>query len=61
MTDYVCIVGLDEAEANDYMIGRDGTRYLLEVNHIPNVTRFPEIWAAYRDTVVGWVADEAGS
>ena len=35
----------------DYMIGADGTRHLLEVNHIPNVTRFPEIRAAYVDRV----------
>ena len=44
-----------EIIANDYMIGHDGTRYLLEVNHIPNVTRFPEIWEAYRDFAVEWI------
>ena len=41
--------------ANDYMIAKDGTPYLLEVNHIPNVTRFPEIWEAYRDFTVNWI------
>ena len=40
--------------ANDYMIAADGKRYLLEVNHIPNVSRFPEIWAAYRDYAIDW-------
>ena len=39
----------------DYMIGDDGTRHLLEVNHIPNVTRFPEIRAAYLNYVVEWL------
>ena len=43
----------------DYMIGDDGTRHLLEVNHIPNVTRFPEIRQAYLDYVVEWLAGEA--
>ncbi len=41
--------------ANDYMIGDDGQKYLLEVNHIPNVTRFPEIWEAYRDFTIDWI------
>jgi hypothetical protein len=40
----------------DYMIGDDGTRHLMEVNHIPNVTRFPEIRAAYLRFVADWVA-----
>ncbi|HET6246728.1 MAG TPA: hypothetical protein VFE47_03440 [Tepidisphaeraceae bacterium] len=39
----------------DYMIGNGGTKHLLEVNHIPNVTRFPEIRAAYLDLVAKWV------
>ena len=33
--------------AVDYMVGTDGTKHLLEVNHIPNVTVFPEIRQAY--------------
>lgn len=41
--------------ANDYIVGPDGTKHLLEVNHIPNVNRFPEIWEAFRDTVVEWI------
>lgn len=43
-----------EIIANDYMIADDGTKHLLEVNHIPNVTRFPEIWEAYRDYAIAW-------
>ena len=45
-----------EIVANDYIVTPDSTRHLLEVNHIPNVTRFPEIWEAYRDYVVEWLA-----
>ncbi len=44
-----------ELIANDYMIADDGTKHLLEVNHMPNVTRFPEIWEAYREFVVEWI------
>jgi hypothetical protein len=44
-----------EIMANDYIVSPDGTKHLLEVNHIPNVTRFPEIWEAYVDYVVNWV------
>ena len=44
-----------EIVANDYIITPDGTPHLLEVNHIPNVTRFPEIWAAYRDYAAQWI------
>jgi hypothetical protein len=45
--------------ANDYMVTPQGTKHLLEVNHIPNVTRFPAIWAAYRDYVVAWLEQTA--
>jgi len=44
-----------ELIANDYIVSADGSRYLLEVNHIPNVTRFPVIWDAYCDFVVNWI------
>lgn len=44
-----------EIIANDYIITEDSTKHLLEVNHIPNVTRFPEIWDAYCDFVVPWL------
>jgi hypothetical protein len=46
-------LGLDLI-ANDYIVTPQGTKHLLEVNHIPNVTRFPEMWAAYQDWVVEW-------
>lgn len=42
---------------NDYIVGENGRKYLLEVNHIPNVSRFSEIWNAYRDYVVEWVSN----
>ncbi len=44
-----------ELIANDYIVAADGSKHLLEVNHIPNVTRFPEVWAFYRDYVVDWI------
>jgi hypothetical protein len=47
-------IGLAVA-ANDYIITDDGQPHLLEVNHIPNVTRFPQIWEAYADFVVQWL------
>jgi hypothetical protein len=43
-----------EIAANDYIVTADGEPHLLEVNHIPNVTRIPEIWEAYSDYVVRW-------
>ncbi|PQO48107.1 hypothetical protein [Blastopirellula marina] len=45
-----------EVAANDYMVSPDGVPHLLEVNHIPNVTRFPEIWEAYGQFVLEWLA-----
>jgi hypothetical protein len=45
-----------EMLATDYMVARDGGRHLLEVNHIPNVTIFPEIRAAYLDWAAQWAA-----
>ncbi len=41
----------------DYIVAPDGGRHLLEVNHVPNVTAFPEVREAYLDLVVRW-ADE---
>lgn len=40
----------------DYMVADDGTRHLLEVNHVPNVTVFPEVREAYLDMVVQWAS-----
>lgn len=44
-----------EIVANDCIIGEDGQKHLLEVNHIPNVTRFPLLWEAYAHYAVRWV------
>jgi hypothetical protein len=41
-----------EIGAIDYIVGDGGTRHLLEVNHIPNVTRFPELWQAFLEYTV---------
>lgn len=41
----------------DYMVAPDGGRYLLEVNHVPNVTVFPEVREAYLDLVVRWAEE----
>lgn len=38
----------------DYMIAADGTRHLLEVNHVPNVTVLADVRSAYLDLVVDW-------
>jgi hypothetical protein len=48
-----------EIIANDYIVMPNGDKYLLEVNHIPNVTRFPDMWKAYLEFVVQWVNAEA--
>ncbi len=38
----------------DYIVASEGNRFLLEVNHVPNVTVFPEVREAYLDMVVAW-------
>ena len=38
----------------DYIAAPDGTRVLLEVNHVPNVTALAEVRSAYLDLVVEW-------
>jgi hypothetical protein len=40
---------------NDYIICTDGSKQLLEVNHIPNITRFEEVKTAYLETVIKWI------
>jgi hypothetical protein len=42
----------------DYMIGADGERHLLEVNHAANVTVFPELREAFLELVAGWANAE---
>lgn len=41
----------------DYMVDSAGAYHLLEVNHIPSVTCFPEIREAYLEHVVGWLGE----
>jgi hypothetical protein len=41
----------------DDMVTPEGGRYLLEVNHVPNVTVFPEVREAYLDLVVRWAGE----
>jgi hypothetical protein len=39
----------------DYMVGKDGRNYLLEVNHIPNVTVFEFVNKAFLAFSVEWI------
>lgn len=50
-------IGMDLI-ANDYIVCEDGTRHLLEINHIPNITRFEEIRLHFLDTVVSWIHED---
>jgi len=43
-----------EMLAVDYIVAADGTKHLLEVNHIPNVTVFPEIREEYLEWAAAW-------
>ncbi len=38
----------------DYIVGADGSKHLLEVNHAANVTVFPAIREAFLDLVARW-------
>lgn len=49
-------LGLDII-ANDYMLSSSGP-YLLEVNHIPSVNCFPELWQEYVEVVTQWVGNQ---
>jgi hypothetical protein len=40
--------------ATDYMVTPTGEKHLLELNHIPNVTHFPEMRTAYLDFATEW-------
>jgi hypothetical protein len=40
------------------MVGADGQKHLLEVNHAANVTVFPEIREAFLDLVAAWADPE---
>jgi hypothetical protein len=50
-----------EMLAMDYIVTPDGGKHLLEVNHIPNVTVFPEIRSAYLDFAAAWLARPASA
>lgn len=41
--------------AADYIVCPDGSKHLLELNHIPNVTQFPEVRAAFLDLAAAWL------
>jgi hypothetical protein len=44
----------------DYMVAETGARYLLEVNHIPNVTVFPELREAFLEFAERWTREQFG-
>lgn len=44
-----------EMIANDYISSETGEKHLLEVNHIPNVTRFERLKEVYLEEVVRWL------
>lgn len=44
--------------ANDYIVGKNGEKHLLEVNHIPNVTRFEELQEIYFEKVTTWLNND---
>ena len=46
-----------EVCAADYIVAPDGTPHLLELNHVPNVTQFPEIRSAYLDFAAKWITE----
>ena len=41
--------------ANDYIMDENGKYHLLEVNHIPNVTRFEKLEELYLNEVIAWL------
>jgi hypothetical protein len=43
-----------EVTGIDYMVGADGEKHLLEVNHAANVTVFPDIREAFLELVASW-------
>jgi hypothetical protein len=48
-----------EVTGIDYMIGADGSKHLLEVNHAANVTVFAPLREAFLDLVARWADDDA--
>ncbi|WP_300685686.1 hypothetical protein [Chryseobacterium sp.] len=48
-------IGICELNLSDGSIEDKGTRHLLEINHIPNITRFEEVRLHFLKTVVEWI------
>lgn len=46
--------------AADYILAANGTLYLLELNHVPNVMQFPKIRTAYLDFAAKWITEALG-
>ncbi|WP_372366363.1 hypothetical protein [Candidatus Uabimicrobium sp. HlEnr_7] len=44
--------------AVDYMVTDSGKRYMLEVNHIPNMDRFPEVREHYTSFIKNWIGEK---
>lgn len=44
--------------AADYIVTPAGEKHLLELNHVPNVTAFPDMREAYFDLVAGWANEQ---
>lgn len=65
---YLCFIGAlcgsfpslvpKQSMGTSDIVGPGGQRHLLEVNHIPIVTRLPEIWQAYCDDAIQWLGHE---
>jgi hypothetical protein len=41
--------------ACDYIVCENGEKHLLEVNAMPNVSRFPPLWDAFEKIVLDWL------
>jgi hypothetical protein len=42
--------------ACDYIVAESGEKHLLEVNAMPNVTRFPQLWDAFERFAAEWIS-----
>lgn len=47
-----------EMIANDYIVNTPNEKHLLEVNHIPNITRFEKLQTLYIEEVNAWLSSE---
>ncbi len=46
--------------ACDYIVSESSEKHLLEVNAMPNVSRFSELWDVFEQFVVDWVTNTGG-